>query len=487
MPGIFVDPSDYDFTYRIAWSSPPDNRLYFFIRIWDNALNASLLDVGDWWKQDFLHISIDADHSGGWVLGRSTEEINNGQRYSMRVQPPPDLAFVQQSHMLEPHYSWSAGPEWFDAAWTVEPVEQGSVTYTMEFSCALWDEYGPTPEESVRYTFAAGQVIHLGPRATDSDSGGEHLFSAERYLPFRAGGHLHEDRDASKMADFMLIDSAFDYGSVIGQITYPDDGSPRFGAEVFLQDGIQRQRTRTDADGRYHFNGLPGSYEVYSSGAFSNRVKVEPAGGQTVKGVDFSSATERGTELADAGRLRRLLKAKPEIAHEPVLDHLGLLPPVYIAAMNGYLESLNLLLEHGADPNAEDRFGRTAMSRLAAAKLWHPAHSLMNRLVEHGATLDLTAALSMGKAERVKELVAGNGHWKVVQGVEASLFDGATLEGWQPLTDGWMVHDGQIVCPTSDRIQFMVSNHVVNEPFQLHFQVAAMERKPNDGKMVGIV
>ena len=79
--GIFVDPSDYDFTYLIAWSPPPDNRLYFFIRIRDNALDTVLLDPDDWQRNDFLQMSIDADHSGGVVLGETPEEISNGQRY----------------------------------------------------------------------------------------------------------------------------------------------------------------------------------------------------------------------------------------------------------------------------------------------------------------------------------------------------------------------------------------------------------------------
>lgn len=165
------------------------------------------------------------------------------------------------------------------------------------------------------------------------------------------------------------------------------------------------------------------------------------------------------------------------------------LPPLYVAAVNGYLETVKLLLEHGADADGADRFGRTALSRLATDRLWHPAHPVMNRLIAHGASVDLTAALSMGDAGRVRELVAANGGWKVLQldTSDVPLFDGTTLQGWRPLTDGWTVKAGEIVCPTSSRVQFMVSENLVGQPFRLRYQVAATARHPGDGKMAGIV
>ena len=162
------------------------------------------------------------------------------------------MSFVQQAHSLEPRYSWSAGADWFAAAWTVRPAGgNGGFTYAIEFSCALWDTYGPTSGESVRHSFAAGQVIHLAARAADADGGPP--ASAERYLTYQLGGNLHEDRHAGHMADFILVDSPSDYGSVSGQVTYPDDGSPRANVLVFLQGGMDRMRTFTDEDGRYQF------------------------------------------------------------------------------------------------------------------------------------------------------------------------------------------------------------------------------------------
>ena len=46
---------------------------------------------------------------------------------------------------------------------------------------------------------------------------------------------------------------------------------------------------------------------------------------------------------------------------------------------------------------------------------------------------------------------------------------------------------GEIVCSTSDRIHFLISEYVVDEPFQLSYEVAALARANGDGKMVGIV
>ena len=420
LPGVFVDPSDYDFTYRIAWSPPPDNQLYFFIRIQDNALDTALLDPDDWWRQDFLHISIDADHSGGFVLGETAEEVSNGQRYMFRVRPPADVSFVQQAHSLNDHYSWSAGSsEWFDAAWTVEQAD------------------------------------------------GE--------------------------ADFVLVDSPSEYGAVTGKVTYADDGSPRARAEVFLQDGLRRQRTLTDEEGRYRFQQLPGSYEVYARGAFGVKATVDVIGGETVNGVDFSPPTERDAELADAGRILRLLKENPGVIDEPVPGY-GLLPPLYAATMKGYVETADLLLEHGADADATDRLGRTLLRRLTTSYLWHPAHPVMNRLIAHGASVEMRTALSMSNAELVKELVTSGGRWLNAfadASAEASgqvpLFDGTTLDDWTPSSDNWKVHNGTIVCPSSDRIQFMISDNIVDRPFALGYQLAAIERSHQDGKMVGIV
>ena len=76
---------------------------------------------------------------------------------------------------------------------------------------------------------------------------------------------------------------------------------------------------------------------------------------------------------------------------------------------------------------------------------------------------------------------------KTVEGDSVNLFDGETLEGWRPLSEQWTVQDSAIVCPTSQRIHFLVSERVVDSPFRLRYQVLLVERSRNDGKIVGFV
>ena len=99
---------------------------------------------------------------------------------------------------------------------------------------------------------------------------------------------------------------------------------------------------------------------------------------------------------------------------------------------------------------------------------------------------NLPTAMEMGDADRVRQLTK-EGRWHIIEGDSAELFDGKTLEGWWALSDQWTVQDGQIVCPTSERIHFAISEIVIDEPFQLLYEVSALERSHGDGKMVGFV
>ena len=99
---------------------------------------------------------------------------------------------------------------------------------------------------------------------------------------------------------------------------------------------------------------------------------------------------------------------------------------------------------------------------------------------------NLTTAMEMGDADRVRQLTK-EGRWHIIEGDSADLFDGETLKGWWALSDQWTVQDGQIVCPTSERVHFAISEIVIDEPFQLRYEVSALERSHGDGKMVGFV
>ena len=305
-PATAIDPQDYAVTYMTAWSPPPDNRFYFFARIRDNRLDLPDDDPREWWSGDYLQITFDADHSGGSILGTTKEQLANGQRYSMRVLPPtdqPELLYhtIHATEQLsvfvkyhEDRFRWSSSrfegetSGWTDAAWTLEPADAGhgsdDVTYTFEFSCALWETYGLSPEESVRHLLESGQVIHVGPRPGDADG------TPEKYLLYQRGGTIYQDRDADQMVDYVLVEDFSSLGTIAGLVTNPEDGSPWGGIDVAVDDaeGRSRARSRTAEDGRYHLPLLPGTYSVTVLHAEEEGVAVEVAAGARVDSIDFS-------------------------------------------------------------------------------------------------------------------------------------------------------------------------------------------------------
>ena len=98
----------------------------------------------------------------------------------------------------------------------------------------------------------------------------------------------------------------------------------------------------------------------------------------------------------------------------------------------------------------------------------------------------LAAAMERGDVDRVRKLVE-EGRWQSLRGESGDLFNGESLENWWALSDQWQARDGEIICPTSDRKHFLISEYIFHQPFRLSYQVAALARAYNDGKMVGIV
>ena len=217
--GEVADPEDYSATWRLAYSRPPDNRLYFFLRIQDDSLRRQEPDLKRMWHDDFTQFNLDNDHSGGPGLGANLDEASNHQRYHLRILPGPDgvAAFNSQIEVLgDEQLSWTQDVDLFgnatgvwDLAWTVTPpdAQHGTldIEVTWEARLKTYDAVGLTEAESVRHVYEDGQVTHLGPRLTDNDGS---LFQYDFYLQDRFTGDQNPAQygtEGDQFPDWTLI------------------------------------------------------------------------------------------------------------------------------------------------------------------------------------------------------------------------------------------------------------------------------------------
>ena len=217
--GEVADPEDYSATWRIAYSRPPDNRLYFFLRIQDDSLRRQEPDLKRMWHDDFTQFNLDNDHSGGPGLGANLDEASNHQRYHLRILPGPDgvAAFNSQIEVLgDENLSWTQDVDLFgnatdvwDLAWTVTPpdAQHGTldIEVTWEARFKTYDAVGLSEAESVRHVYEDGQVTHLGPRLTDNDGS---LFQYDFYLQDRFTGTQNPAQygtEGDQFPDWFLI------------------------------------------------------------------------------------------------------------------------------------------------------------------------------------------------------------------------------------------------------------------------------------------
>lgn len=197
---------DINVAMFVGWSAPPDNRYYLFGRVQDDTLNIDNEDPKLWYKDDIWTIAFDADHSGGPLRGDNLDENSNAQRWHMRILPLPGQPVAFNSgleYLDQPELAW--GSETFEIGWTLEPAGAGNgstdVSWTMEFRCPLWDEYGLNAEESVRHVFAPGQIIGVSHKVNDRGPGDAHY----RHNVYPQGGSGAQMVDANQMHDFLTI------------------------------------------------------------------------------------------------------------------------------------------------------------------------------------------------------------------------------------------------------------------------------------------
>lgn len=158
---------DWDCILYVAWSSAPDNSLYYFSRVTDDSLGLFVENPQEYWKDDSLEIIVDADHSSE---NFNETEMTSGQQYGIRVLPAAGQKDTWIFNVPQESILWSTERPWFVYEWTLDPpdarpMEQpagSSVTYTYEVKQAVWTFHDKTgPDGSARHNFASDQIIGL--------------------------------------------------------------------------------------------------------------------------------------------------------------------------------------------------------------------------------------------------------------------------------------------------------------------------------------
>ena len=169
-----VPATDWDCTLYVAWSSAPDNALYYFASVTDDSLYTLTENPQEYWKDDSLEIVIDADHSSEFF---GETDYVSGQQYGVRILPAAgQSATVFYSHDMQ----WDALEPYFTFGWTLDPpdakpLEQPAgttVTYTYEVRQKIWTFRDPTgAAESIEHLFAPDQIIGLTFQFDEAENG----------------------------------------------------------------------------------------------------------------------------------------------------------------------------------------------------------------------------------------------------------------------------------------------------------------------------
>jgi hypothetical protein len=225
---------DWTGTWQWAWSPPPDNALFFFMRAFDDTLRAEDINKLSWWNNDNLHQGFDMDHGGGdTTVNDEPLQFNNGYRTHTNPLFAPivgiSMGGLGGDPAALPH--WGGNPPWTWVSGVMLPADadhfSANVEFTIEYKMHTHDIYDPdSPENTVAHVNEVDQVVHIGQSFDDGDLGdhggqnGWVQIGTENFF----GGVIHGDG----MADWQLlltIDSIEGYpcGTVNGGA-----GDPRF-------------------------------------------------------------------------------------------------------------------------------------------------------------------------------------------------------------------------------------------------------------------
>lgn len=119
---------------------------------------------------DFVHVMIDADHSGGpyWALESDPANLelsSNAQIYYFLTHPDAQYGLYQDHPLI----SWTTRSPWTDFKMTT--VGDLPARTIIEMKITPWDNLGPNPGEGVRSELEPGAFIGFQLAIGDADAG----------------------------------------------------------------------------------------------------------------------------------------------------------------------------------------------------------------------------------------------------------------------------------------------------------------------------
>jgi hypothetical protein len=210
---------DFQASYFMAWSLPPDNNFYFFTRVFDDTLKSEWGEnMRNWWDDDGLKWGVDADHTGGphGVTGgeNGIEQTLNGYVLGVNMPFSAELGLDYGGILGEedhPNGDWPGLPPYGYVGIELLPpnASHGSenVEFTWEIKTILFDSYdatGPEGPDNIIHQFVPDGVIGTTPRYTDFDAGSD-TDQPSRNFYGHAGGILDSQADGDLQSDFITI------------------------------------------------------------------------------------------------------------------------------------------------------------------------------------------------------------------------------------------------------------------------------------------
>lgn len=162
-----VPKDDWDCVLYTAWSSSPDNSLYYFARVTDDSLGLFVENPQEYWKDDSVEIITDADHSSE---NFNETEMTSGQQYGVRIKPAAGQPDTWIFNVPQESILWSTNEPYMVYEWTIDPPDAESlqqpagttVTYTYEVKQKIYtfhDKAGP--EGSTEHIFGPDQTLGI--------------------------------------------------------------------------------------------------------------------------------------------------------------------------------------------------------------------------------------------------------------------------------------------------------------------------------------